>query len=304
MNRFQKKCFIISAGLHLLLAIMAIVGSAFLAAGGKPDNSPILDFVSPDMIPTDGNVSGGGGPMMRPPSQQPQVPEQPMQPPAAPPQVQQPVVQPKPVQVQPPPKTEIVKAPEPQKIVKSPDAVEAPPKPTKRPIVVNTDVVTGTSKNLQKAREDQLRADKEKKEAADKQRRLAALFDNATTSIKTGTSKGTDIKFNNGFGTPGPAYASWLSIVKTIYYNDWKDRATDGLTDDSAQAEATVVIARDGTVIRAEITKSSGNSAVDRSIQSTLNHVKFTSRFPDSSKEDQTELILEFSVKALKQLMG
>jgi protein TonB len=303
MNRFQKKCFIISAGLHLLLAIMVIAGSAFLAAGGKPDNSPILDFVSPDMIPTDGNVSGGGGPMMRPPAQQPQVQEQPVQPPPTPPPVQQPVIQPKPPQVQPQPRTEVVKAPEPQKIVKSPDAIEIP-KPTKRPITVSTDIVTGTPKDKQKAKDDQLRADKAAKDAADRQRRLAAVFDHATSSIKTGASSGTDVKFNQGFGSTGPAYASWLSIVKTIYYNDWKERATDGLTDDSAQAEATVVIARDGTVVRSEITKSSGNSAVDRSIQSTLNHVKFTSRFPDSSKEDQTELILEFSVKALKQLMG
>jgi outer membrane biosynthesis protein TonB len=169
---------------------------------------------------------------------------------------------------------------------------------------VNTEIVTGSSKDQQKAKETKLAADKAAKEAADRQRRLAALFDHATTSIKTGASSGTDVKINSGFGSTGPAYASWLSIVKTIYYNDWKERATDGLTDDSAKAEATVVIARDGTVVRSEITKSSGNSAVDRSIQSTLNHVKFTSRFPESSKEDQTELILEFSVKALKQLMG
>jgi TonB family protein len=303
MNRFQKKCFIISTALHLLLAVMVIVGSAFLSAGNNVDNSPILDFVSPDMIPTDGKVAGGGGPMMRPPSQQPQVPEQPVQPPAAPPQVQQPVVQPQSTPPKPQPRTEVVKPPEPQRINKSPDAIEIP-KPTKRPIVVNTDVVSGSSKDKQKAKDAQLAADKAAKEAADKQKRLAALFDHATSSIKTGASSGTDIKFNAGFGTPGPAYASWLSIIKTIYYNDWKERATDGLTDDSAKAEATVVIARNGTVISAELTKSSGNSAVDRSIQSTLNHVKFTSRFPETSKEDQTQLILEFSVKALKQLMG
>ncbi len=299
MNRFQKKCFIISAGLHLLLAVMLVVGSAFLSSRGKLDNAPLLDFISPDMIPTDGNASGGGGPMMHPPSAQPQVPQQPVEPPTPPPQVvQQPVA--------PQPKPEVVKAqpPEPPKIFKpSPDAIEVP-KETKHKIVVNTQIVTGNQKSAQEAKDAQLAADRAAKRAADAQKKLAAAIGNATHQLKSGMSSGTDIKFNAGFDGTGPAYASWLSIVKTIYYNDWKERLTDGLTDDSAVAEATVIIARDGTVVSAELTHSSGNTAVDRSIQSTLNRVKFTSRFPENSKEEQTTLVLVFSVKTLKQLLG
>ena len=293
MNRFQKKCFIVSAGLHLLLAVMFVAGSAFLSSRDKADNAPILDFVSSDMIPTDGTASGGGGPMMHPPVPQ-QVPQQPV---APPPQVQQPVTPP---QAQ--PKPEVVKAPtpEPPKISKpSPDAIEIP-KESKHKIVVNTQLVTGNKNDAQTAKEAQLAA----KRAADAQKKLAAAIGHTTSTLKTGLSGGTDIKFNAGFGGSGPAYASWLSIVKTIYYNDWRQRLTDGLTDDSAEAEATVVIARDGTVISADLTHSSGNSAVDRSIQTTLDRVKFTSRFPETSKEDQTTLIMTFSVKALKQLIG
>jgi len=302
MNRFQKKCFIISTGLHLLLAVMVLVGSAFLSSRGKLDDAPILDFVSADMIPTDGNVSGGGGPMMRP-----RAPQQPIEPPAAPPQAPPPVVQTQPEPKPEVPKPEVAKAPtpEPPKISKpSPDAIEVP-KDTKRKIVVSTELVTSNQKDAKAIKDAQLAADKAAaKKAADAQRKLAAAIGNTRQQLKSGMSSGTDIKFNQGFGGTGPAYASWLSIIKTIYYNDWKQRLTDGLTDDSAIAEATVVIARDGTVISAEISQSSGNAAVDRSIQTTLNRVKFTSRFPESSKEEQTTLILVFSVKTLKQLLG
>src|SRR5262249_48722821 len=142
------------------------------------------------------------------------------------------------------------------------------------------------------------------KRAADAQKKLAAAFGQATHDLKNGMASGTDIKFNAGFGGSGPAYASWGSIVKTIYYNDWKQRLIDGLTDDSAVAEATVVIARDGTVISAELTQASGNPAVDRSIQTTLDRVKFTAPFPETSKEEKTTVVLTFNLKTLKQLMG
>jgi TonB family protein len=286
---------------HLLLLVMFFVGSAFLSTREKLDNAPILDFVSSDMMPVDGNVSGGGGPVAHPPSTQPQPIQQPVEPPVPPPPVQQPVVPPRPQ-----PKSEVVKAPapEPPKIIKpSPDSIEVPKEP-KHKIVVNTQLVTSNDKAAQDARDAQHNADKAAKRAADAQRKLAAAFGKATHELKSGMSSGTDIKFNPGFGGSGPAYASWLSIIKTIYYNDWKERLTDGLTDDAAVAEATVVIARDGTVISAQITQSSGNVAVDRSIQTTLDHVRFTSRFPETSKEEQTTLVLVFSVKVLKQLIG
>ena len=104
MNRFQKKCFIVSTGLHLLLALILIVGPAFLSSKNPADNAPILDLIDPGLIPTDGNTSGGGGPMVRPPTPQPPVIQQPVEPPAPPPQVQQPIQPP-----QPQPKADFVK---------------------------------------------------------------------------------------------------------------------------------------------------------------------------------------------------
>jgi len=41
-----KKCFIASAGAHVLLALVLMVGSAFLAGGHKPDTSQVQDYIT------------------------------------------------------------------------------------------------------------------------------------------------------------------------------------------------------------------------------------------------------------------
>ena len=45
MNRMQQKCFVASAGFHLLLVLILLVGPAFLSSKSKSDNSPILDVI-------------------------------------------------------------------------------------------------------------------------------------------------------------------------------------------------------------------------------------------------------------------
>jgi TonB family protein len=191
--------------------------------------------------------------------------------------------------------------PEPPKIIKpSPEAVETV-KESKHKIVVKTDLVRSNEKQISDAK---AAAEKQARQAAAERRRLAAALGRATRDLKSGLSSGTDIKFNDGFGGSGPAYANWLQIVKSIYFNDWSGRVPEGATDDSAMATASVIIARDGTVISSHITQTSGNSAVDKSIQETLDRVRFTAPFPENAGQDQRELEITFSVKALKQLTG
>src|SRR5438874_3029510 len=57
MNRLQKKCFLASAGMHLLLPIILVLGSA-LTPREKPQEAQVLEFIP--MITTDDKVSGGG----------------------------------------------------------------------------------------------------------------------------------------------------------------------------------------------------------------------------------------------------
>lgn len=285
MNRTQKKCFIASAGLHLVLLLVLLIGPAFLSSNPKEDNLQVLDIVSPDLIATDANANGGGGPRMRPPSPTPEVPQ---------PQPQQQVA----VAQTPKPQPVRTQEPDPPKIIKPSQDSIAPVKEPKHKIVVNTEEVVRNQKNVSDAKAAAARA------AQAEQQRLAAAFNRATRDLNHGFSGGTDVKFNDGFGGSGPAYANWLQIVKSIYFNDWSGRVPQDATDDTAIATATVTISRDGTVITAHIIQSSGNPAVDRSIQSTLDNVRYTKAFPESAKEDQRELEIRFNVKAVKQLLG
>ena len=82
MNRLQKKCFLASAGIHLLLALILIIGPGFISSKSKPDDLPILDFVPVKTV--DELVAPGGGnphvktppvlPLPRPPQPQPAAP--------------------------------------------------------------------------------------------------------------------------------------------------------------------------------------------------------------------------------------
>src|SRR5258708_3583299 len=62
MNRLQKKCFVVSAGFHLLLPIIIIFGSA-LTPKSKVEETQILEFLPVET--TDAKISGGGNPNAR-----------------------------------------------------------------------------------------------------------------------------------------------------------------------------------------------------------------------------------------------
>src|ERR1039458_9776183 len=60
MNRLQKKCFIASAGFHLLLGLILLIGPAFLSSNSKTEDVPMVEFVA--INTTDANIQGGGSP--------------------------------------------------------------------------------------------------------------------------------------------------------------------------------------------------------------------------------------------------
>src|SRR5260221_1644786 len=80
MNRLQKKCFIASAGLHLLLVAILFLGSAFLGSREKPVTLQYIDIIPFKVI--DAPFAGGGNPNAKPPAPTPQVQTPPVQPPA------------------------------------------------------------------------------------------------------------------------------------------------------------------------------------------------------------------------------
>jgi TonB family protein len=50
MNRLQKKCVIVTAGVHLLLVVILVVGPAFFYSKPKADNWQVLDVIPANLI--------------------------------------------------------------------------------------------------------------------------------------------------------------------------------------------------------------------------------------------------------------
>ncbi len=273
MDRLQKKCVIASAGLHLLLVVILLIGPAFLSSRSQTDNLPILDFVPVKTV--DALVTGGGNPNGRLPEPPPPRP------------------QPKPaVQPAPQPVVEVPKPPQPeptQKEIQEP-SLELSSKKAKK-IDVSTKVVTRKSNPDDNAK---AQAQARAQELADR-RRAADVFGKAASQIHDGMSSGTSIELK-GPGGGGVPYANFLQAVKTVYDRAWV--VPDGLTDTSGIATVSVTIARDGTVVSARITRSSGNAAVDRSVQVTLDRVKYAAPLPDNAKENQRTVTIHFDVRA------
>jgi TonB family protein len=285
MNRLQKKCFLASAGVHSLLLLILFVGPAFLSSSPPKDNMPILDFVPFKTV--DAMVSGGGNPRAKPLATPP-----PIEPP-------KPVAQ---APVQPPPKPETKPEPQPEPVKPvvqpkpDPDAVE--PEPKRRKLNISTDVVTrdSSAKDAAKKKADQ-QAEARARTAYQKQ--LASKIGALADTLSTGLSSPTEVELK-GPGGGGVPYANFLQAVKSRYANAWV--VPDGVADDNATTTASVTIARDGTVISARITRHSGNVEVDRSVQRTLDEVKWAAPLPDDAKENERTVSINFNVKAKKAL--
>ena len=280
MDRLQKKCFIASASVHLLLVLILVIGPAFQSSTDKAESMPVLDFVPFKTV--DALVAPGGG---RPDGSVPRpAPPEPKPPTPAPP----PVVQP----IQRPPEPEIAKPTPPAPLESSEPSLE----PKKKKIEVSTKQVTRSHDRTAEAK---ARADAQAKEDAATRRHLADQIGKMADHISGEVAGGTtvELKVPGGGGVP---YANFLQAVKSRYANAWV--VPDGVTDDEATTVASVTIARDGTVISARITRHSSSPEVDRSVQATLDRVKYAAPLPDDAKEDQRTVTINFNVKAKKAL--
>ena len=282
MSRLAKKCFIGAAGMHLLLLAILFVGPAFLSSRSKNDNSPVLDFVPLKTI--DAAFAGGGNPNAKlpPPAPQP-LPTQP--------QVAPPLPQPQP---------EIVTKPEPVKEIKTAkpntDSLEPAPEKKMRKPEVNTKLVARSRTAAKQSSASSAESEAKTRAAAKQQ---SEQFVGAIRSIREGLSSSTTVEIP-GPGGGGPTYASYKQVLASIYYQAWHE--PDDASVATPTVVATVVVARDGTVLSARITKSSGDKAVDRSVQMTLERVKFIAPFPEEAKDEQRQFTVNFNAKAKRGL--
>jgi TonB family protein len=274
MNRLQKKCFIASTGIHLLIAV-ALIAPTLFSPAGKAENFPVLEFI-PD-ITTDKPFSGGGTPNAKPPPAQ-----------LAPARPPEPVI----AQAKPPPEPpkESVKPPQPD-----PDALE--PAPKKPRIQINTTPVV--RKNNSKTAPRKPAPDTREQELADNRRRVTDLIQRTAGSLREDLSSSTSIEMPGTTG--GQAYANYDQVVKSIYDRLWIP--PDDTTADNAITKATVTISSDGTVLSARIIRPSGERSVDSSVQRTLERVTFIAPFPEGAKDKQRTYTINFNLKA-RRLLG
>ena len=132
MNRLQKKCAIATAGIHLLLLTILIVGPAFFKPQPKPDDTQLLNVIPANLIDAAFN-SGVRNATPPAPTPTPVVTPPPPQPAPPTPTVQPPPPVPRPVVPPPPPDlTPVVK---PAKI--EPHKIQPNLTPTVRPAPKN-----------------------------------------------------------------------------------------------------------------------------------------------------------------------
>jgi TonB family protein len=264
MNRLQKKCVLATAGVHLLLLVILIVGPAFFAPRPKADDMHVLDVIPANLI--DAQFKSGVRNAQPPP---PDVQPAP-QPPA-----------PQPVVSRPPP------APSPEPSVKQeplnlkpiPDKVQ-PHKvePNLKPVVRNKSRDTSTSR-------------------PDNSAQQARALQTAIKNLKKNFSPSTTVDMP---GTSSVAYASYRDVIGSIYYQAWTP--PDDTSNDDAIVKVRIEIASDGTVVSAHIITPSGDAKVDDSVRRTLERVTFIAPFPEGMTEKERPFTISFNLKTKRML--
>jgi colicin import membrane protein len=166
-------------------------------------------------------------------------------------------------------------------------------KPIKRD--VPTKIVTRKRPQADANRQAQERAKAEAREAAAARNRFAREVGRLASDLGSNLSKSTEIELK-GPGGGGIPYANFLQAVKSVYARAWV--VPDGVTDEEATATVSVTIVKDGTVLTSRITRTSGNDLVDRSVQATLDRVKYAAPLPEDSSDTQRTVTIHFNVKA------
>ncbi len=281
-----------SAGVHLLLLSILLFGSAFLQSGDSTAPVHPIHVYDPSLV-TDALTHGGS-------QNVPELPAPPPTPPA-PPQQAQPAPPPTPIVPTPPPQRQPqIPAPDPVVKPKRIDPVEEP-RPEKTPRLTADDLKLNKPSKNSKPPKNSTASNDKAREAADARKRQIA-FTSAMRSISTGMSAHTSIEsdLQAGPGDGGPLSANYRDLVASKYTDAWTP--PPDLDDDSATVVVSVTIDRDGNVMSGHITKHSGNAAMDRSIENTLEKVTFIEPFPAGSKDQQRTYTIKFNLQAKRSL--
>ncbi len=332
MNRLQRRCFAVSAGVHAVLGLVLLVGPGFLKGPRDQDALPILTFV-PDRL-VDRAMMGGGRASRTPSPPTPATP----QPSLTPPPPVPPPVAPAPVLQLPEPRrtartpTRPRRTPEPEpepqvlprparRADRHPTPAPAPnrqsdlpvPTPLPRPrhtVEPNLEAAvrnvgpTADERERERARVAQAsRAEAERARAiAAAQAARQAQEARVANAVRLLQNELSSTTIEDLPGTGGPTYANYAQYVKSVY--EWAWRPPDETLDESATVRVKVVIAHDGKVLSATIDTHSGVTVLDRSVQAALERVDNIGKpFPEGAAEAQRTFFINFNLKA-KHLSG
>ena len=332
MNRLQKKCLLGSAVMHGAVALTLLLTTAFSGPKVDDEYVPVMTMVDTATLTDGKSTGGSPeaqSPAQTPAPPQPAL--QQIQPPVSrPPEEKPPAVTPPPKPVEPIPvarrETPPVPEPEPEIVLPKPEklradvAAELPvkPDPKKKTVVLNpidrnpkkaapktapvrppVDLGQVVKRDTNKAAEEKARAEKLAAQAAEAaaqrqadQRRtaLANAVRGAGTAVQVGTGSKTSIELVGGPGGGGPAALNYDQYIVAEFTRNWNLPST--LRDDSLTVKARVTISSDGRVVSASISSRSGDSALDRSVESVLQRVKQVRGFPSGvSSENRTYTI-------------
>src|SRR5262245_10003866 len=243
MSRTEKKCLLVSSGIHGFLLLLLVFGSAFFVAKEKPFTQPKLQFYPSKFV--ESALAGGGGNPNLPRTEDVQkgLPS-PAAPVTAPPPQPQSQQKPTPQALPPPPKPEPASnlkkpAPKPVETAK-PKPAETEPQPKFKVDLNELKPVTRTEVDKRKQQ-----ADAEAAEAARQQalarRKLAQQIGRAADVMQRGFASGTKVDVG---GPGGEAYGNYSALVQAAYDDAWK--VLPDLSDDDWAVTVRVTIARNG----------------------------------------------------------
>ncbi|MDC0143266.1 TonB family protein [Verrucomicrobia bacterium] len=271
MTRLLKKCFFLSVGLHVLLVAVLILGAAFLVT--QPEKVPaVLSMIAPSELEN----------LLNPP-----VPAQ------TKPNINQPSAV-RHTQVTPP-------RPPVKPIVQPPRVTPPKPKPTPRPKNPTPKKPKPKTKSTAKT-PSQIRVNiGNPKNHTDKTRPTPSRPVNPAVSSKevSNALKGLNnlsAKINvQVSGSNRAAFATYAQHVVAVYRRAWQPLIPKNLAR-TRIAEVSVTIDRTGRVIRASITRRTGDAALDKSVQRALDKVRSVGKsFPSGSRDAQRTFILDFT---------
>jgi len=334
MDRTLQRCLLGSTAVHAAVLLAVILAGALTAKKALEMDVPVLEILPSDLDLTLGTQAGGGTPNPLPqgardiagdPPPRPQQPAPtliPQTPPPTIPKVQDPP--PAPVVKDPPTtKPEVPKNPP----VQEPAAKESPPKASKielakearrvaqaqdvdatrladKPVKVASAKSVEVTSSRRKRTEDAARAATEAIEAAASARRareqrlvgvqsLADRISGAATGVSKNAGASTRIQ---AVGPGGAAYAPYYSYLQATLKLHWRKPTTS--SEEAAQVAVQLVLAQDGALISADLTRRSGVAALDASVEELFRRVRKFKPLPEEFDEPRMVVPVTFVLES------